>query len=245
LGYLDENKIHDDETFEVSARFKEVDNAEFESIKQIGKECSADYFTNQTFLLFNNGVVKYDGPLLLILTAVIFAIVIILLASVSLTYNSFSISASERLKDVRVMSSVGATPGQRFSLVVFEAMFVSLLSIPIGLAAGLLGATCLLGMTSKLMQRYSPQGVTLVFSPVNVLCSIVISLFTIFVSCLFPALQSLRFTAMSSIRHNYHVKLRKKSLKTSKSTQMIFGFEGVLVLKNVKRNKKRYLTVLT
>lgn len=49
---------------------------------------------------------------------------------------------------------------------------------------------------------------------------------------------------MESIRQTNEVKVESKAVKTSKLAQKIYGLEGVLALKNFKRNKKRYRSIV-
>ncbi len=49
---------------------------------------------------------------------------------------------------------------------------------------------------------------------------------------------------MECIRQTNEVKIESKSVKTSKLTQRVYGLEGVLAMKNFKRNKKRYRSIV-
>lgn len=49
---------------------------------------------------------------------------------------------------------------------------------------------------------------------------------------------------MECIRQTNEVKVEAKELKTSKFTQHIYGLEGILALKNFKRNKRRYRSIV-
>lgn len=49
---------------------------------------------------------------------------------------------------------------------------------------------------------------------------------------------------MESIRQTNEVKVESKAVKTSKLAERIYGLEGTLALKNFKRNKKRYRSIV-
>ena len=66
--------------------------------------------------------------------------ILILIGSVSLIYNAFSISISERTRQFGILSSVGATKKQLAASVRFEAFAVGLIGVPLGIGSGLLGA---------------------------------------------------------------------------------------------------------
>ena len=59
--------------------------------------------------------------------------------SVSLIYNAFAISVSERTKQFGLLSSIGATKRQLRQMVLFEAMIVSVIGIPLGICSGIAG----------------------------------------------------------------------------------------------------------
>src|SRR5699024_3264546 len=80
--------------------------------------------------------------------------------------------------------------------------------------------------------------------PVTILLAILVSLLTIFISCYIPARRASKISAIDAIRQSEDIKLTRKNLKTSKLIRKIFGFEAEVGLKNLKRNKKRYIATV-
>lgn len=68
-----------------------------------------------------------------------FVLAIILVAAVTMIYNSFAISVSDRSAQFGMMASIGATKKQRRSSVLYEAFLVAVIAIPFGLFFGYLG----------------------------------------------------------------------------------------------------------
>ena len=64
---------------------------------------------------------------------------LIVIGSVSLIYNAFAISVSERSRQFGMLSGVGATSRQIRRTVFFEAFVVGALGIPLGIGAGIGG----------------------------------------------------------------------------------------------------------
>lgn len=64
---------------------------------------------------------------------------IIMVGAISLIYSAFSISLSERTKQMGLLKSIGATKKQIRHSVVFEACVLCVVGIPLGIAAGLGG----------------------------------------------------------------------------------------------------------
>lgn len=171
-------------------------------------------------------------------------IVIIVFGSISLIYNSFSMSVSERTKQFGLLSSIGATRKQIRKSVTFEALFLSAIGIPIGIISGLLG----LGITFKLTQGIFnnlnnsnvPVKLSLHFSWVSILAAIVIGLVTVLISAFIPSRRATKMSAIEAIRQSNDIKIKGKKVKTSKLTYKLFGFEGMLSAKNFKRNRRKY-----
>ena len=85
-------------------------------------------------VLRNENYIRMLGGMLVILVAVI------MVGSVSLIYNSFSISLRERTAQFGLLSSVGATRKQLRKSLRWEAFCVSAAGIPLGLLAGIMGS---------------------------------------------------------------------------------------------------------
>ena len=63
-------------------------------------------------------------------------------------------------------------------------------------------------------------------------------------SVLLPAKRASKITPIEAIRQTDDIKIKAKKLKTPKFIRKIFGEEGEIALKNLKRCKKRYRTTV-
>ncbi|MFK3939201.1 FtsX-like permease family protein [Alkalihalobacillus sp. NPDC078783] len=174
-------------------------------------------------------------------------IVVIIAGSVALIFNAFAISVSERSRYLGMLSSVGATKRQKRNSVFFEGFIIGVISVPIGIVAGIVGiGITFLAINPMLDSIGLEQQLSLTVTPFSILITIVLSTLTIFISTWFPALRASRITALDAIRQTHDIKLKNKSIRTSKLVRRLFGIEAELGLKNLKRNKKRYhVTVLS
>lgn len=86
--------------------------------------------------------------------------------------------------------------------------------------------------------------VRVVASPLSILLSVLLSVLVIFFSVWRPAWRASRTMPIDAIRQTKEVKLSGKMVKTSRLTRRLFGFEGEIALKNLKRNRGRYRTTL-
>lgn len=172
---------------------------------------------------------------------------LITFGSISLIYNSFSISVSERTKQFGLLKSIGATKRQLRHTVLFEAAVLCAVAIPLGLLVGCAGIGVTLyclrdNFTSflRLGEMSSHVQMQLVVGVWPLLLAAGIGLATALVSAWIPAHRAVRQSAITAIRQSQDIKIRSRHLRTSPVTGKLFGFSGVLASKNYKRNRKRY-----
>ncbi len=177
-------------------------------------------------------------------------IIIILFGSISLIYNAFSISVSERTKQFGLLSSLGATKRQLIHSVLFEAFVLCLIGIPLGILAGIAGIGITFSfvgssMSSILWGEWAAP-LTLHVTPQSVGIAALIGLFTVLISAYLPARRSAKLSPIEAIRLTADIHIRSKKVRTSRLTYRLFGLSGMLASKNFKRNRKKYrATVLS
>lgn len=168
-------------------------------------------------------------------------IAVIILGSVFVISNAFYISSSERCKEFGMLKSVGATRKQIFQSIAFEGIALSVVAIPLGFLLGLLIEFIALTITNYLMvHEYEHIQFRVVISWVVVILSIVLSFITVMLSSFFPGRKASKISAIDAIRQTNEVKIRSNKVKVSRLNSMIFGFEGVLAAKSLKRSRTKY-----
>ncbi len=199
-------------------------------------------------VLYNYDVLKYLGlseysNITFVMDSFrILLVLVIMIGGVSLIANGFAISVSERNKYIGMLASVGATKRQKRNSVYFEGVLEGVIAIPIGIMTGIAGIGITFEIITPILKELSGTDTELILI-VNesvILWAIVFSVLTIFLSAYFPARRASKISPIEAIRQNRDVKLTNKMVKTMGITRKIFGFEGELALKNLKRNKKRY-----
>lgn len=173
-------------------------------------------------------------------------IAIIMTGSVFLIYNSFNISLNERTQQFGIMMSVGATAKQLRNSVLFEGMCIGAAGIPAGMLCGIGGIRIVIDMVARKFTNILYDGVPLAvkLSAPALIASAVLSLLTILISAYIPAGKALKMPVMECIRQTNEIKVESKAVRTSALAQRIYGLEGTLALKNFKRNKKRYQSIV-
>lgn len=173
-------------------------------------------------------------------------IAIILLASIFLIYNAFSISVSERTRQFGLLSSVGATRRQLARCVLYEALTLSGVGIPLGILSGIAGIgvtlTAVSGMLGDIFSDTFTlnSSIRLHVSWQSVAIAAALGLLTVLFSAELPARRATRVSAIDAIRQTADVKIRPRSVRTSRFTGKLFGFEGTLASKNFKRARRKY-----
>ncbi len=213
-------------------------------------------YTNSTVgtgaYVFNDYVLRFmglsDNKLFnaLLYTVGGILVAIIMVGSVFLIYNSFNISLNERTRQFGILSSVGATAKQLRNSVLFEGLCIGAIGIPIGVLVGIgsiwLVIPVVAGNFGNIL--YSTVPLTLSVSVPAIVAAAVVSLVTILISAYIPARKAASTPVMECIRQTNEVKTESKAVKTSKLAQRIYGLEGTLALKNFKRNKRRYRSIV-
>lgn len=169
---------------------------------------------------------------------------LIVFGSVSLIYNSFSISVSERTKQFGILKSIGATKKQIRKSVLYEAAVLCIVGIPIGLVSGCLGIAITFHFLSDSISTFLADLTDLkmqfVFSPLAIVAASAISFVTVIISAYIPARKAIKINPIESVRQSNEIKIKRRSVKVSPLTQKLFGFEATLSSKNFKRNKRKY-----
>ncbi|AJG98807.1 cell division protein FtsX [Clostridium beijerinckii] len=242
LGYIDENNVTSKEKENASVILKSINRGLFDHAKDIALQNKIKTVEFNNSLLRYHGVVKDDSMHNMILGLSAIMIIIIMVGSISLIYNAFAISVSERSRYLGMLSSVGATKRQKRDSVFFEGAVIGVIGIPIGIICGFLG----MGLTFLCVNSMirGVLGITenfrVVVSPLIVIAAIVVSALTILISTYIPAKRASSISAIDAIRQTSDIKLTGKEIKTSRFTEKVFGIEGNIGLKNLKRNKGRY-----
>lgn len=179
-------------------------------------------------------------------------LIIIMIASVVLIYNSFGMSLSERTRYLGMLGSVGATKRQKKKSVYFEGAVLGLVGIPLGIIGGVIGIGVTLEIVGKKIietgMLFGVEDSAVEFKAVVPLWAVVgvvvFSLITIFISAVIPAKKASSITPVEALRQSTEIKLKAKKVKSPKYIRKIFGYEGELAHKNLKRNgrKSRVIT---
>lgn len=215
-----------------------------EFFKKLQKEYGQDYVINQNnYYLKISGNNLGDGMIGMLSGLMAVLIGIIMFGSISLIYNSFAISVNERKKQYGLLSSIGATRKQLKKSVIFEAVVVSMIGVPLGVLAGIGGMAvtfyCLRG-TFAIFLNTGNLSIHMSAAVWSVVLAAAVGFITVLISAYLPVRKALKINAIEAIRQTTDIVVKPRKLKTSRLTAKLFKLEGVLASKNYKRNKRKY-----
>ena len=217
----------------------------YDFMKEMGYTQEYRYAYNTKVLLYS-GTAPFDSFLTAFYSLAAIIIALIVFGSVSLIYNAFSISVSERTRQFGLLSSVGATRKQLRRMVLFEALTVSAVGIPLGILVGIggIGITLLLigDKFSSIVRADIPMRICVSWQAVVI--AAVIALVTVLISAWIPSKRATRVSAVEAIRQSMDIKVSGRPVRTSKLAYKLFGLPGVLAGKHYKRNRKKYRTTV-
>lgn len=192
---------------------------------------------------------KNNLPQVLKLTAIgIVVFAVIFVSSFAMIYNSFALSVGEQIKYLGMLSSVGATRKQKKKTLYFEGAVLGGIGIILGIVLGLLATfisqSAMNAKITTIMEGYNNNIKYSTHISWWVLCLIVIlAALTVFVSIISPVQKAARITAIDAIRKTDEIK-RKGKIRTPFIITKLFGFEGDIAFKNLKRNGRKSRTII-
>ena len=182
---------------------------------------------------YGNVMSSMGGMMIIMLSLVSIGCIIVI-------YNSFAISVMERKKEFGLLSSIGATKRQLSHTVFFEAVVVGVIGIILGILGAYIGIGCVILIINNLISDMLEYKLHLVTNPLFIIIPVIFMIVVIGVSAFIPSRRASKVSPIEAIRQNDDIKINKKKIKTSKLVNKLFGIEGEIALKNIKRNKKKY-----
>lgn len=205
-----------------------------------------DYKVNRELLRWE-GFAFTDSTIAMLFAVCSVVIFIIVFTSVFCIKNSFEIATSEKIKMYGMLASVGATKKQIKKNVIFEAMILGIIGIPLGILSGIFADFVLIKIVNSLIGEYllnHVDGIKLKIAIIPMIVSALLGIVTIYLSAMSSAKKASKVSPIENLRNSNEIKLKSKNLKTPKIIEKIFKQGGVLAYKNLKRSKKKYRTTV-
>lgn len=245
IGYLEPQAPVTDVYFHLNRLTRNYENDALEVAATYGVVGNAMSFNVADYWFLKN----IDPQLLLIMLGIaLIVLLLISVAAVSLIYNAFAISVSERVHQIGILASIGATPSQRKRGVYTEALWLGAIGIVLGIGLGIglmqVSLELLIARFDATLLGTNGVKLTLTMPVVALVFVIVFALLTIFISARRPARLAEKISPIEAIRQTDSIRVRREHMKTPRLARSLFGFEADLALKSLKRNRRRYRTTV-
>lgn len=205
--------------------------------KKLGYDNAISY--NSTLLALY-GESTYGNIMKSMITMIVIMLSLVSIGCIVVIYNSFAISVMERKKEFGLLSSIGATKKQLSYTVFFEALIEGTIGIILGIGGAYIGIGTVILIINNLIGDILVLKLNLVTNIMFIIIPVIFMILVIFISALVPSRRAAKVSPIEAIRQNDDIKINKKKIKTGRLINKLFGIEGEIALKNIKRNKKKY-----
>lgn len=254
LRGMDENYYPNQDKAKVSIMLKKCDRSSIKQIKTLIKNYGIKKYTiNTEYLLSRFAFEGSAGSYKRFFVLMGIALAIVIATSVILIFNSIGMSLTERMRYLGMLASVGATARQKRFSIYYEVFVLGLIGIPLGLLFGYIGTKITLSILGRrileadiLAGAEGMRGtISIVVQPPVIAAIIIFSALTILISVLVPGIKAARIMPIDALRQSTTIKIKARKLRVNPLISKIFGYEGELAYKNIKRNgvKGKVITV--
>lgn len=209
--------------------------------EELAKRLNYDNDINyNSTLLALYGESTYGNVMTTMVSMMMIMLALVSIGCIIVIYNSFAISVMERKKEFGLLSSIGTTKRQLSHTVFFEAVVVGVIGIIFGILGAYIGIGCVVLVINNLISDMLDYKLYLVTNPLFIIIPVIFMIIVIGASAFIPSRRASKVSPIEAIRQNDDIKINKKKIRTSKLVNKLFGIEGEIALKNIKRNKKKY-----
>ena len=209
-----------------------------ENAKAIGGQVSSFH----SELLLYHGVTGGKGAVK-ILAAVSAVILLLMTACSAMISNVLSISLQERIKQLGMLASIGATSRQKKASVTIEAFMLGMIGIPFGLLFGVGLTAVVLAIIRISFETVFTFGATTLNTHIHwslLLLGAISGIGSLFFACQTPGRIASKVTVIDTLKQTNVYQVKPKKIPHGKVMSIFFGIYGALASKNIYRNPKRF-----
>lgn len=170
------------------------------------------------------------------------AIVFVLLFVVSgylLIYNIFDISVMQDVRQYGLLRTIGTSTRQIKKIVNRQAIWLTLIGLPLGLIFGFLVSKMLLPIVMKFFQANALNAMKVSVSPLIFLIAAVFTIFTVIISTRKPAKKAAKISPLEAIRYTGQENKKTKKTKRTHGAKLSY-----MAFSNLGRNKRRSVFIV-
>lgn len=213
--------------------------------KMLGRDLEFEDMSYNNDLLALRGQSSYSGINTVIIGIFIFVLAVIIFSTIFLIYNAINISVTERMSQFGILRSIGASPKQVRNLVLKEGLLMCLMAIPFGVLCGYLGIWVTLKILGvKIGEMFGAGAFTVSFKPIVIIFTAIVGSITILIASFGPAKKAGKINPIDIIKgNNDNEKVKNHSIGSS-IIRKVFGIEGWIAYKNIRKNSKRFMVTI-
>lgn len=242
--YLDEDDLNSVDEYDVYLNIKsekDKQNIVDKVLKDAGVESIGEKKHGNTELLYLTGNGGSSAITKSLNSMAAFVILVIVVCTVTVIYNSFNISVIERIKYFGILKAIGATPKQIRRIILKEGALIGLIAFPIGCILGFFGLKFGINIFLGTEKILFIDSFTVHFYPEVLVLTALIVAVTILVSIMGPSRKAKKVSAVEAMRNNKEISIGKVKRRRGRLIGKIFGIEGSLAYKNIRRTPARFI----
>ena len=174
----------------------------------------------------------------MMLSAVVFVLLFVV-SGYLLIYNIFDISVMQDVRQYGLLRTIGTSTRQIKKIVNRQALWLTLIGLPLGLLFGFLVSRMLLPVVMKFFQANALNAMKVSVSPLIFLIAAVFTIFTVMISTRKPARKAARISPLEAIRYTGQEKKKTKETKRTHGTKLSY-----MAFSNLGRNKRRSVFIV-
>lgn len=250
MGYLEREEIAPDDMLTIYLRFfnmRDTYKVLPEVAESIGfqKDEYGDYALRyNTSLLGLHGILNGPDALSfhsLTLGLMLVLVALLLIFTFALIIRSvFSLSANARIKQLGMLRSVGASPGQINASVLLEGLILSALPLALSVLLGYAFSKAMGRIYTDIVGHMLRYELSFDFSAAVAAAGVLISLAAVLWAVSSTARRMTRLTPIEAVSGKDTQSLKRKKEKKHRFTKRVFGYPGALAQDNLTAYRKTY-----
>lgn len=185
----------------------------------------------------NEITVQSIDPLMAV--AVIGFVLLFMVCGYLLIYNIFDISVMQDVRQYGLLRTIGCSTRQIKRLVNRQAVWLTVIGLPIGLVAGFLASWVLLPVVTEFLRTNYWNVTEVSVSPLIFVIAALFTILTVFISTRKPAKKAAKVSPLEAIRYTGQENIKKKVTKRTQGAKL-----PRMALANLGRSKRRTVFIV-
>lgn len=185
----------------------------------------------------NEVIVQSIDPLMLV--AVVGFVLLFMACGYLLIYNIFDISVMQDVQQYGLLRTIGCSTRQIKKLVNRQAVWLTVIGLPIGLLAGFLISWVLLPVVTQFLRSNALNATEVSVSPLIFVIAALFTILTVFISIRKPAKKAAKVSPLEAIRYTGQDNIKKKATKRTQGAKL-----PRMALANLGRSKRRTVFIV-